>query len=129
MKVQIIRAYDKSYFERAVNTAIENYNVRNIDFQTAVENQQNGRTIIWYIAFISYTEKEVNEVDETKIDGSVRILDLHVPNRVKNVLRRLGCETVDDFLEYRKNHPIDRVRNLGPVSLRELELELIRISK
>lgn len=67
MKLQVIRSYDKSYFEKAVNTAYEVLNINRVEVTTESETQ-NGRFIVWYIAFIFYKEKPKYVDDEEPLE-------------------------------------------------------------
>lgn len=120
MKLQVIRTYDKGYFEKAVSTAYEVNDVKRVEVTTESEMQGN-HTVIWYIAFVFY--------EDPKSVNNMKIAELHVSNRVKNALRRQGCKTVGDLIDYKDKHSIRSIRNLGPVSIGELECELNRLTE
>lgn len=114
MKIKVIRCGDDSLFEELVNDFISKNKVNHVD--TSVIAIHNSLT---FVAVIHYVETK-----SLKVEKVSTIEDLHFNNRILNVLRRHGINTLDDLLEASMNGSLSRFRNLGKESLKEVEYKL-----
>ena len=117
MKVKVIREYDITRFEDKLNELIKNNIVK--DIQTHTEQMPlQGRMIIYYIAIVVYKD----------IVNSHSIDSLNFSARIYNALKRNNIDTVEDLKEVSANGDLRRIRNLGLVSIREIENRLKELS-
>ncbi len=78
-------------------------------------------------ALETYNEKtnisKINELNNNMSDlsGNENIIDLNLSVRIKNCLHKIGLKTLNELIEYHKNHGIYGIKNLGKKSVIELE--------
>jgi DNA-directed RNA polymerase alpha subunit len=113
MKIQVIRTYDKGNFERELEKMYKDFDVTEVQTHTESEANQN-RFIIYYIAIVFY--REVPEV--------VNVKDLNLSNRTFMALSRADIKTLEDLKEAFYTGDIKYVRNLGKISIEEIERKL-----
>lgn len=114
MKLKIIKGYNSNLIEEEVNKFHINYNVKEIQTHTEVIQDKTRGNLLMFIVFIFYTEKHLDNMIE----------DLLFTNRTYNALKRAGINTIDDLKDAMCSGDIKRVRNLGSVSLVEIETKL-----
>lgn len=113
MKIKVIRTYDKGIFETELSNMYKDNSIK--DVQTHTEShEERGHFLIYYIAIVFYYPRY----------GEGLVKELGLTNRTSNALWIAGIETVDQLKEAMYNGRIKRVRNLGKVSMEEIEAKL-----
>lgn len=113
MKVQVIRTYDRGNFETELEKMYKEFDV--VEVQTHTESEaQHNHFIIYYIAIVFY--REIPEI--------VNVKDLNLSNRTFMALSRAGIKTLDELKEAFYTGDIKYVRNLGKISIEEIERKL-----
>lgn len=109
MKLKIVR----SGYEQIIQDEVEKYRrehtVSNVTYSTEVIHNE-----LVFVAFIEYVEQSKIELVE----------DLHLSHRAYWCLKRHDIKTIEELRRMISNGDIKRVRNLGPVSIEEIEEKL-----
>lgn len=113
VKYKVIKETDISSYEKQLEELHEKYEVK--DVQTHTESfKDNNYLVVLYIAVVKYLE----------VSEEVSVDTLNFSGRTSNALWRARIETVNQLKEAMYTGRIKRVRNLGEVSIKEIENKL-----
>lgn len=126
-QVQVIRAYDRSVFEKQLSEVYASKDVVNVDTHT--ESYFNGRDlVIYYIAIVFYKENvgEIALVDRSKSD--VLVSNLGLNSRAYGVLVRHNRHmTLGDLVDLIRSGSIYKMKNIGGITVTQIKERLVEL--
>ena len=114
MKLKILTSGSTTLLEQEVEELYKHFTVSKVVYETSVVHNQ-----LYYTAFVEYVEH----------DKITLVEDLNLSHRSFWCLKRNNINTIDQLKEVILDGRIKYFRNLGPISIKEIEDRLYELSK